>query len=106
MKLSTQRDLVPRFRTNGAMPSLPLYAVTVPILLHRFDFFRFNRLRLGGLNGRRQQTTPFGGCLSFNDSSARPQLVSLTTNRGPKNFHSTSLQNTQSSLSDFLILDN
>ena len=74
----------------------------VPILLQGLVFFRFNRLRSGALNGRLQETVPFRSCHSFNDSSARPQLVSLTTYRGPSNFHSTSLQNTQSSTSSFL----
>lgn len=40
--------------------------------------------------------------VSFNDASARPQLVSLTTNRGPSNIHNTSLRNKQSSPSAFL----
>jgi len=90
------------FPNDRSYAFLPLSAVIFPILLQRLVFFRFSRLRLSALNNRRQLTTPFRGCQSFNESSARPQLVSLTTNRGPSNFHSTSLQNMQTSPGAFL----
>jgi len=90
------------FPNERSYAFLPLHAVVFPILLQRLVFFRFSRLRLSALNNRRQQTTPFRGCQSFNESPARPQLFSLTTNWGPSSFHSTSLQNMQSSPDAFL----